>query len=108
MVLRSISPFRSLPWFCIVLLAITLMNVSLGAAKGQGKAPPVTDSVSWIDELVRARWDEDPKSKIKPSPLASDGEFVRRAYLDIVGHVPPADKAKAYIASRDKEKKVKL
>ncbi len=63
------------------------------------------DDVSWIDELVTALWKD---NGIKPSAVASDGEFIRRAYLDIVGHVPPAAKAAAYIASRDKNKKSKL
>jgi hypothetical protein len=63
------------------------------------------DDVSWIDELVQSVWTE---NSIKPSAPATDGEFIRRAYLDIVGHVPPADKAEAYIRSREKDKKVKL
>jgi hypothetical protein len=63
------------------------------------------DDVSWVDELVKERWKD---SEIKPSAAASDGEFVRRVFLDIVGHVPSIDEAKEYIDSRDKNKKAKL
>jgi hypothetical protein len=63
------------------------------------------DDASWIDQLVESVWEE---NSIKPSSPATDGEFIRRAYLDIVGHVPPAEKAEAYIRSRERDKKVKL
>jgi hypothetical protein len=63
------------------------------------------DDVSWIDELVQERWKD---SSIKPSPPASDGEFVRRAYLDIIGRIPSAKEARDYIDSREKDKKARL
>ncbi len=76
------------------------------AQKETKKSGSVTiDNVSWIDDSVRERWKE---SEIKPSSVASDGEFIRRAFLDILGHVPSLDEAKEYIDSRDKEKKAKL
>ena len=79
----------------------------VGAAQKDAKksASVTVDDVSWIDDLVKDRWKD---SEIKPSAVASDGEFIRRAYLDIVGHVPSLEEAKEYIDSRDKDKKAKL
>src|SRR5262249_53465926 len=64
-----------------------------------------TDDVTWINERVSQMWAD---SKIKPSTAASDGEFIRRAYLDIVGTLPPAEEAAEFIKSRVKDKKSKL
>ena len=40
--------------------------------------------------------------------LCSDAVFVRRAYLDLTGRLPPAEEAKAFIQSPDKNKRVAL
>src|SRR6059058_3502192 len=58
-----------------------------------------------IDQYVQQRLDAE---KVKPSPLADDAEFVRRVYLDITGVIPPADKAAAFIDSKDPSKRSKL
>ena len=63
------------------------------------------DDVSWINARVQEMWSE---NKIKPSGPAADGEFIRRAFLDIVGRIPPADETAAFIKSREKDKKAKI
>jgi Protein of unknown function (DUF1549)/Protein of unknown function (DUF1553) len=45
---------------------------------------------------------------IQRSPEASDSEFLRRAYLDITGVIPTADKAVAFLDDRSPDKRVKL
>jgi hypothetical protein len=45
---------------------------------------------------------------VKPSPLADDAEFLRRVYLDITGVIPSADKAAAFLDSKDPNKRAKL
>jgi hypothetical protein len=63
------------------------------------------DDVTWINDRVTQMWAE---NQIKASNPASDGEFIRRAYLDIVGTLPPAEEAAEFIKSRAKDKKAKL
>jgi hypothetical protein len=46
--------------------------------------------------------------KVPASPMCDDAEFVRRVYLDIIGVIPPADKATAFLDSRDPAKRAKL
>ena len=48
------------------------------------------------------------EAKITPSPLASDDEFLRRAYLDITGVIPSADKARAFLDDSAPDKRAKL
>lgn len=57
-----------------------------------------------IDEIVFAKLKA---LGIKPV-LCSDAVFVRRAYLDLTGRLPPAEEAKAFIQSSDKNKRVAL
>jgi len=45
--------------------------------------------------------------KIKPV-LCSDAVFVRRAYLDVIGTLPTADEARAFIRDPDKKKRAAL
>src|SRR5262245_34270294 len=47
-------------------------------------------------------------SRIPTSPKADDAEFVRRAYLDITGVIPSAEKTLAFIDSTDSDKRSKL
>ena len=58
-----------------------------------------------IDEQVLRKLEE---AKLSPSPLCTDEEFLRRAYLDITGAIPSSDKAKAFLDSSDPEKRAKL
>jgi hypothetical protein len=45
---------------------------------------------------------------IPPSPDAGDSAFLRRAYLDATGTLPPAEEVKPFLADGDPEKRAKL
>ena len=47
-----------------------------------------------IDELLAKRWRDE---SIKPAPVASDGEFLRRASLDLSGIIPTVQPAMATV-----------
>jgi hypothetical protein len=62
-------------------------------------------SAGEIDRLVSQ---ELSKANIKPAPLTTDEQFIRRAWLDLTGSLPmPAD-VKEFLASRDPNKRAKL
>ncbi len=46
--------------------------------------------------------------RIEPSPLASDAEFLRRAYLDTIGTLPSPEEARAFLTNQAADKRTKL
>jgi hypothetical protein len=60
---------------------------------------------NYIDELVLAEWQ---RLGVKPAPLCSDSEFLRRVHLDLIGTLPTAEEARGFIASADPDKRKKL
>lgn len=66
---------------------------------------PVGPAASEIDRLVFARLDA---LGIPPANLSSDAVFVRRAYLDIIGTLPTAGEARAFLADKAANKRAVL
>ncbi len=50
---------------------------------------------NWIDTLV---YEKLKQVKIQPSGVCTDGEFIRRLYLDLTGVPPSADAVRAFLA----------
>lgn len=61
--------------------------------------------VGQVDNLITQGWVD---NEVTPSPIATDAEWIRRVYLDLAGHIPPADKVEAFIADTDVAKRTKL
>jgi hypothetical protein len=55
-----------------------------------------------IDEFIAAGYERD---KIKPAPLASDSEFLRRASLDIAGKIPVVNDVRKFLSDTNPEKR---
>src|SRR5262245_4577049 len=83
--------------------AMLALVLSVGATQAGERSP--AEVAKQIDQHVQARLDAD---KIKASPTCDDAEFLRRVYLDITGIIPPADKAAAFLGSKDPDKRAKL
>ncbi len=47
-------------------------------------------------------------SKVRSARLTTDGEFVRRVYLDVTGRVPSPDEARQFLADSDPAKRSRL
>jgi hypothetical protein len=66
---------------------------------------PQTPTHNFIDEHVYAKLR---KLNIAPSPQASDAEFLRRAYLDIIGTLPTTDEAREFLADTRPDRRARL
>jgi len=76
------------------------------AAERKAKNPP--DHRSLTKKIDIAIYQKLVDEKIPASPRADDDEFLRRVYLDLIGVVPPADKAEAFLDNKDAQKRAKL
>ncbi len=58
-----------------------------------------------VDALIRQAWSD---NDIQPSPLADDEEWLRRVYLDLVGHIPTLKQTQQFLTDRKKNKRAVL
>ncbi len=101
---------RSPGWFALmgpVLLA--LITTSGQAADDPTPAPkPGTSTgakLDYLDSMLKESWTQ---NSIKPSPKSTDEEFLRRAYLDVLGRIPNIREAGDFLRGKDAGKRAKL
>ena len=71
--------------------------------------PFTTGSSDEIIEFINARITSSYEdNEVKPSPIATDAEWIRRVYLDIVGHIPESDVVEAFLKDKDRAKRARL
>jgi hypothetical protein len=64
-----------------------------------------SEVIARIDQLIRQGWSD---FEVKPSSQATDGEWCRRLYLDLLGRIPTVDETRRFVASRADDKRAKL
>ena len=85
--------------------ARTLAAVTQGVAAMIAGPPPgsatstfsATHSAGSIDSYLQADWKA---AGIKPAPLTTDWEFVRRVTLDLTGRIPTPARATSFVMTR--------
>ena len=79
------------------------------AAAASGDAPPANDfglaQVSEINSQIRGLWSE---YSIQPSSPATEGEWCRRVYLDVLGRVPSYAELMEYLKAKSPNKRAEL
>lgn len=58
-----------------------------------------------IDDAIATAWKSE---QVKPSPAATDNEFCRRTYLQLLGRIPTIDEIESYVKHRGKDKRAWL
>ena len=66
---------------------------------------PKIPANNYIDELVDAKLQ---KLRIVPSGLATDEEFLRRVYLDLLGVLPTADEVRKFMGEKTPDRRARL
>jgi len=61
--------------------------------------------VDYINDLIHQSWQA---HKLQPSAAATDGEWCRRVYLDVLGRIPSVDELERYQRDRSADKKQAL
>ncbi len=74
---------------------------------------PARPGFKWANPKANNYVDQHVDAKLRtlrmnPSGVAGDHQFLRRAYLDLLGLLPAADEAKAFVMSKDRKKRSKL
>lgn len=67
-----------------------------------GSAGSVSAIVKAIDQQIEAGWSD---NEITPSRRASDPEWLRRVYLDLVGHIPAVEDVIVFLKDRNPDKR---
>jgi hypothetical protein len=81
-------------------------SCSLTFVKGiPGYEWPSPLAANYVDELVYAKLRQ---LQYVPAGLASDDEFLRRVYLDVLGQLPTLEETKAFLADASSDKRAKL
>lgn len=78
-----------------------------GQPSGTGllAAAEITNASATIDKLIA---DQQQKLGLKPNPRTTDEQFLRRAYLDLVGRIPTLEESVAFFSSQRADKRQAL
>lgn len=94
---------RLLPLF--VLLWAFGVAAAVGNESQPKSAARETAVTVRIDSLIRRHWEE---FSVVPSEAATDGEWARRVFLDLVGRIPTVPELNAFRRDRRRGRKAKL
>lgn len=87
---------------CEAAFLIAAVIVAADPSETRGDARAVSRQ---LDELIVASW---PAANLKGAPPADDATFLRRAWLDLAGRIPPAAKAQSFLDDKASDKRSKL
>lgn len=91
----------------VVVAGFVLTIASLGAGPDASKSKKnAASNATKIDSALNDAWKS---AKVKPSRPATDEEFLRRAYIDLLGRIPNVQEATAFLENKEKgNKRAKL
>ncbi len=91
--------------FTLTVNSAEAQSRSRAARQSAGPQDYGIPQVRKINEEIRAQWAE---WQLTPSPPATEGEWCRRVYLDVLGRVPTVQELNEFLSDSAPDKKAKL
>ncbi|MDG2207998.1 MAG: DUF1549 domain-containing protein [Pirellulales bacterium] len=102
-------PLTRCPLHRTVTLAVAAISIivfhSWSASADTARSTAHQDPVAHLDALMRTHWEE---NEISPSSAATEGEWCRRVFLDVIGRIPTLDELDTYLKDNSDDKKSRL
>ena len=89
----------------LIIFSLVITSICIHPCDGQESAESGIAEVDFINTQIQQGWDD---YQLEPSVPATDGEWCRRVYLDIIGRVPSVTELREYVSSKEADKKKKL
>src|SRR6516165_5845191 len=86
-------------------LRVILVGLCVTLPASSWAAEPAKDAAALsarIDHLLAVRWTE---AKVEPVGPSDDAEFLRRAYLDLTGTIPPVAEVRRFLKDTSPDKR---
>ena len=90
---------------CVVTLVACGPSIAAEPDKQDEGEREISPQITQIDSMIKEVWDA---YQITPSRPATDSEWCRRVYLDVLGRIPTADEASSFVKDSSESKKEKL
>ncbi|MBT4159559.1 MAG: DUF1549 domain-containing protein [Planctomycetaceae bacterium] len=84
---------------CRILLLVLIVATTHAHAENMSYASARIDDIITVDLK---------KHELQPNPPASDIQFVRRVYLDVIGRIPTSEELQRFFAETSKDRRAKL
>src|SRR6185436_10777208 len=85
----------------LAIVALAVLAVSTGFAQDTATEPKLSGS-ALIDHWIKAKWTD---ASLKPAAKATDAEFLRRVFLDVVGQIPALDEVEKFLKDSNSRKR---
>jgi hypothetical protein len=96
---------HSLHLSLIISIGLWLVLPSIVVADDAVSGLSQAATVEYVDQQIRQAWSD---NEVKPSAVASDEEWVRRAYLDLIGRIPSLEETTTWLKDDSPRRKVAL
>ena len=91
--------------FVVMMMGTLCFITTTVLADEPSRTGSIDTVVDLINSQIRSTWKD---NEVEPSPVADDSEWIRRVYLDIVGHIPALEDVEQFLADKDKSKRRKV
>ncbi len=99
--------------FTVLVFLIALLEALIGSQKLSASERPKPGAeksssggrAAFIDRLLESSWK---KAGVSLGKVATEEEYLRRSYLDLLGRIPTVQEANAYLQTKETDKREKL